>query len=597
MNPLDELLARLIDPALTDEQLTALTAELAELEDAQLGEFETMLLAHFDALLEGDRNDATLAEARRVGPTITATQVEAAGRYAAADALATEFDALAAEVRGETAPEGEGGEPVEGEPPAEGEPVPAEGEPAHEPGEPAGVEGVETPPAAEGEPVLVAAVPARPAARPSIERVASRVPPARRAPAAPDRPVASIVAAGDVRGFSTGQQLTRDQMAEAINFQADMLRRKGTGMLHAASVVAEYPNNRKLTRDSEATMATLRRDVDSVVASGGACTLYTPLYDVAGISDDSRPFANGLPSYGADRVGVTWIPAPRFGGYTANNAAWTLENDLDPGSDGPETKPCVRVDCDPAESVALEAFPNCVEVGNFFAMGNDERLQAILDIVAAEHSRFQETRMITKVGEGSTDVFLGRHLGATRDFFAGLDLLMAGGTSRWRRRRNVQVRLALPEWARNMFRADLTREIPGSTQERLATADSEFDAMFAVRNISPIWLLDGEAGQVFGAQGNDAVVPWPNAPGGATSELIAYMFHEGDWTHLTGARIDLGVVSDSTLNATNDLQIWSEEFENVFYRGAGDTLRLAFDLCPDGSASAPVDIDVCASGS
>jgi hypothetical protein len=60
--------------------------------------------------------------------------------------------------------------------------------------------------------------------------------------------------------------------------------------------------------------------------------------------------------------------------------------------------------------------------------------------------------------------------------------------------------------------------------------------------------------------------------------------------------LDLGIVRDSTLNSTNDVQVFAETFEGAHFHGP-ESWTITFDTCPDGSTSAAVDIDPCTSGS
>ncbi len=52
----------------------------------------------------------------------------------------------------------------------------------------------------------------------------------------------------------------------------------------------------------------------------------------------------------------------------------------------------------------------------------------------------------------------------------------------------------------------------------------------------------------------------------------------------------------STLNATNDYQVFAETFEAACFVGV-ESYRISMDLCPDGTASGLADVDPCSTGS
>ena len=62
------------------------------------------------------------------------------------------------------------------------------------------------------------------------------------------------------------------------------------------------------------------------------------------------------------------------------------------------------------------------------------------------------------------------------------------------------------------------------------------------------------------------------------------LFPEGTFLHLDGGTLELGIVRDSTLNSTNDYQVFGETFENVARIGPTQAARwLSLDICPVGT--------------
>ena len=66
------------------------------------------------------------------------------------------------------------------------------------------------------------------------------------------------------------------------------------------------------------------------------------------------------------------------------------------------------------------------------------------------------------------------------------------------------------------------------------------------------------------------------------------IYPTGSWLHLDAGELNLGVVRDSSLNSTNDFQIFAEGWENVAYVGV-ESDCIATAVCPSGTFSAGID--------
>jgi hypothetical protein len=127
--------------------------------------------------------------------------------------------------------------------------------------------------------------------------------------------------------------------------------------------------------------------------------------------------------------------------------------------------------------------------------------------------------------------------------------------------------------------------------------DEQIDAWFSVRNINVIWTLDGlKAGtygtggsaitnQFFGLMGSSAPEPqWPGQSSDGSFMLAWLLYVEGSFQFLDGGRLDLGVVRDSTLDATNDYETFVETFESVAFRGI-DAYQVQSTILPSGTSA------------
>lgn len=586
------------------QELRDRLAGLAEASDEDIAALEADLQEHLEGLPDGsdDREvtDDTLAEGRECVEAIRQTWTEAARReQEAADAAEAEEQRrqAMADLRAEVDPDAGDGEEGDGEQ-TEGEGGEGEGEQQEQ----AGAGEAEAEAEAEGQQAEPVAAGARAGSqRPRIGQVNARARMQRQREQQRQaqrtevlRPRTTLVASAPWGDFQAGQRLeSLEQVAMAFTAAAHSLRNARGNDGQQVPVVrlsVEYPDERHLTRgDIEGNSRKLDQLTrpQAIAAAGGLCAPLMPDYTVPQISDASRRLPGALARMGAERGGIRWVPAPVFGDYSTGVDDWTAANDATPSD--PTTKPCATVDCDSEATATVDAITKCLQVGNFIARTYDERVQAIIELLDAFWARHAEAKHLTTIGSGSTNLTTGQGLGATRDILAHLDLAVAAERDRFRMSDSEPLRFMTHRLVRSMIRADLAREIPGSTDERLAVADATIDSFFAARDVNVTWLMDTESGAAFGAQAAGALVGWP-------SSIVGYLFHEGAWVFLDGGTLDLGVVRDSTLNETNDFQIFAESFEQVAKKGIWSR-RLSFDVCPSGWTSAPVDFDPCATGS
>lgn len=579
MERLQEILALLADAdalaALTPDELAALDAELVELGEQLAADPTPDNLTALDQIAEA--TDTVRAEAER-------RETEAAEAEArAADALAR--------IRGEQTPDdgGEGGE-GEGEE-GEGGETPAETPPAETPAEGEG----------EGDAADQLAAGAAPV-RPRLGRVAARRPaamtPTSTPHRAPDPAEWGLVASANLAGFTAGERLNDpDKLARAFAQAIESTRGYRHGPRVKVPVARSggdlhelYGEDRILDSNAGANMRKIRgvTDLSAITAAGGICAPIATRYDLPVVGDDDRPVRDGaLARFGADRGGVSTIPPPILTDLDAAIGIWTEANDQNPAD--PATKPCLTVTCPDEDTTLVEAITTCLEYGNFRARFWPEQIEAWMTLAAVNAARRAEVRLLTTVGTGSTQVTSGQLLGAARDVLTTLDRAVAQMRSRHRISGAFPLRFVAPFWLRDMIRTDLAREMPGSADERLAVADATIETFIRARNVNVTWALDGETGQVYGAQGDGPLNGW-------ASTVVTYLYPEGSWLFLDGGTLDLGIVRDSTLNSTNDVQMFTETFEAAHFHGV-ESLRLTMDLCPDGTTSGTVDIDPCTVGS
>jgi hypothetical protein len=454
--------------------------------------------------------------------------------------------------------------------------------------------------------------------------------PADRRPKATARATATIVAGADIPNVTAGSSLPNlGAIAEAMAKRMHGMRRTsgGDGEQHTvASIVFDYPEDRVLrSGESERNKEKIDKiaSPEAIVAAGGFCAPLETDYDITTFGVTDRPVRDSLASFNADRGGIRWMNTPVLGnipvydfndpspsasfptakggvnsmaGYdnTAGDgdaadypngamiSVWNIAADeaaLE--DDGPE-KPCYRIECLGESEAYLEAIPVCLTIGNLVARAFPELIQANNDLALVTHARFSEQRLLRKIGQQSTQVTTTTYVGAVRDFLNQVDRAAVAYRHRHRLAENEPMRMIAPTWVKNLMRADLVNAMT-DTADPFELADARITAWFRARNINVTWHIDGEAGQYFNPQGNGVLVDYP-------TNVVWYLFAEGTFLFLDGGTLDLGLVRDSTLNATNDYKMFVETFEGLAKKGV-ESLRVTSPLLPNGAVAGTIAPD------
>lgn len=407
-----------------------------------------------------------------------------------------------------------------------------------------------------------------------------------------------------------GQSGPLADMAEVAKETAEVWNSGAAGVygnrVRVARITADYPSDRVL---SEMDGDTVEARIDSVVAagqdpaswsgsivaSGGWCAPTDVDYGLAQISGTARPVRDSLPSFQATRGGLRVATPPTLADVTTSLDAsdpdaavsvWTNATDEDPDGD---TKGVQVIPCPEFTEYLTAAIVKRLRVGNFGARAFPESVTQYNDLALAAHARIAETRMLDQIKTASTAVTVGQSFGASRDIIEAIKRAAAAYRSR-HRAPNVVLRAMVPRWITTLGDVDLVR---GLQSDAMFVSEGErvFRDGLAVAGVN-VTLYDDTpstgTSQVFGAQGAGALSAWPG-------QVQWGLFDEGHFLFLDGGTLDLGIVRDSTLNATNDFENFVETFEGVAARGV-EALWITSTVCPDGTSANGID-DAVACGS
>lgn len=577
-----------------------LNAHLAEMDDAALSGLLIKLGEAFDEKFGDGKglSEDTLAELDKLGKRIKAAQDLTASR----DAERDERDRRAAELRNSVRPAADAAEQAADEDGDEGD------------GESADAEQPELV-AAQGETPLVAAMLAMTETANTLRSFASdylkpgtdlnkRLRLGEIAKYAPDagvheeRSEAVLIASADVPGFIQGGRVENIYgLAKAMHSRARMLPISKTGdpnIYPVASLQREFnfTLNENSTPQEMNAVLTAATDVDILTAAGGWCAPSEISYDFFNVVCEDGMI--DLPTVGLNRGGVQYPTSPSFGDVVAIPDivwSWTEQDDIDAVTSASVFKPCVRVECPAFVDRRADCFGFCVTAGNLVDYAYPELIANWLRLVFAIRAKATNAAIIDIMlnGGGSGDPISASlavdHtglLGATTSaLLQSIELSIIDYREKFSMCSDSVLEVVLPRWANAVIRADL--------------GNREGIDVFSVTNgMIADWFNERGARVQFVG---DWQVREPGAAGTATPgnatpltewpDTMDYMiFAPGTFVRGNSMSLDLGVVRDSVLNATNDhTAAWAEDCFAILKPGH-ESRVVTVDLCPSGEVGA-----------
>ena len=558
------------------------------LTDEQVTELRGLVLDQFDQV-DGEprstENGALLAELSEVSNGLIAEGQRREQAAADAEQAATEARELVARLRDSGDESDEGTEGTEGT--AEGE---EDDEEARRLADAAAAE--------EGAEVAVAASGRRRGG--AVALMAARQTPGTPGPEAggvgPAR--TALTASATVGDIQSGSEIT-DRLSLGEMFANALYRmprnRAPVGDVILASARYAYPEDRRLGSDAEQNGLIMDRVTNprAIVASGGICAPPQVDFTIDTIQQADRPIRDGLAAFQTPRGSLSYVLPVDIGALAGASGWWPETTDASPGVN---TKPVLAISCGTVETIMVGAVTFRLQFGNMEGRFNPEQVANQTDVAIAANSRFAENNLMKLISAAATTVgpiTNTQLLGATRDLLTTID--QACAAFRWTHRvpKTVRMTAILPDFVRDMVRADLVQEIGhdnAGSRDVLAITDDDVDNLLAAHGINPIWHLDGLSANAVGSnplqgwaqQGSGAIAPFPTG-------ILWWLFPEGAVQYLDGGSLDLGVVRDSSLDATNDYETFVEQWEAIAPRGFQySILEMETALCVNGGTGGTV---------
>lgn len=416
-------------------------------------------------------------------------------------------------------------------------------------------------------------------------------------PANVPRPESVLTASADIPGFGAGQKLDgMEALVQAMSARARHMPITAKGDDAPRIPVASLVREHKYTLGLDSTLAefnevmTAATNPDIMVATGGWCSPSEISYDFFNIVCEDG--ALDLPTVGINRGGIRWPVSPSFADVVLGGALWTWTEAQDiaaaTGTAQSGTKTCGRVPCPGFDEERLHCDGICLTVGNLTEdaypelIANHTRLVMVSHFHKINRARINEIRALSaaftvtngNAGEGTVANVLGALELQAMDYRAKYSMCF-----------DAVIEVIAPRWLRAVMRSDLRRRM-GSGTDMLAATDAYLMSLFDAANIRIQWVGDYQE-RTAGFLGVPGTLPtaWP-----LTVEFM--MYAPGTVVLGQGLRLDLGIIRDSVLNATNDHTAeWMEECWLIFNPGH-EVRRLTVNICPDGTTGA-ADLTAC----
>lgn len=395
-------------------------------------------------------------------------------------------------------------------------------------------------------------------------------------------------------GYENRELSTMDLAAAIIRRHSRLDdQRASNDRVVIAQAVMPYPEDETLSGDVVHNFGLLRRlqaETFALVASGGNCAPSAPVYDIFRTAESHSPVEDNLPVVGATRGSIRWIQPPDFADAAGGIGVTTNDEDEDLGYANGEDrsvdvlKPCIRVECPETLELYATAVSQCVVFGNQNYKSFPEQVAAFLEDLAWQFSSTKETLYLDRIEAGSTAVTTTQVYGATRSILR--DALQAAAGYRLRNGMSIDSPLDwyVPVWTAELIKADMIADASmGMGFLTVSTADVAA-ALRSVANLNVVWTYDGSTNhgdQAFrSAQAAGALNEFP-------TDAVTYMHAPGTFFRIDDGTLDVGIVRDSVLNRTNDLQLFSEQWVEAGKAGVEGLAITHANVCPSGEAPLP----------
>ncbi|OFW55852.1 MAG: hypothetical protein A2Y75_05405 [Candidatus Solincola sediminis] len=404
-----------------------------------------------------------------------------------------------------------------------------------------------------------------------------------------------LVASADLSNFGNGAQMANmDDLVSAMTARARSLpdsrnfAAKGdwtrVPRYNVAQLRRQFRYNLDITSKPEDAWALMQEaaNPESLVAAGGWCSPSEISYDFYNIVATDGML--DLPTTGIRRGGMRWPTSPSFGDLASSTGLWHWNETQDiaaaTGTAQSGSKTCARVPCASFNEARLEGEGICITAGNLTTDAWPEQIANFMRLVNAAHAHRVNAFMINRLVALSTSVTVcPTGVGAIMPILDAIEMQATDLRTKYAMMDGAVMEAVFPSWVFGLVRADLAKRNGLSVADAFGVTNAQIGSWFSLRGISAQFVQDWQV-RTTGFFGNSAAITsWP-------TQVQFLMYPAGTFVRGNGLMLDLGVIRDSTLNATNDYTAaWSEEFFLVAMIGH-ESRVITVPLCPNGATAA-----------
>lgn len=437
------------------------------------------------------------------------------------------------------------------------------------------------------EKVAVTASSGIPMPKPRVKEMAARRPAAAAPKPSPAAFEAFMIPTKNAVGVSSEARFESSKdIAEAIVDKLDSLGGDWGGERTKLSIAHAKKNiDAKTSGDpfqNFETLQSVRKAQPGLVASGTACAPLTPVYEFFRLAEEQNPVESALGVVQAPRGGFRYLA----GAFIDTNAGTTIDLSSQSraytgttvqNTSGP--KSCATATCPSPLDELVSALSQCVTFDNLEYRAFPELVDKFLADVAVLFAERKEVFYLDYINSKSTAVTADYGYGAARNLLNDWTDATTGYRKRARMSRTAPMQVLAPDWALNQIKKDMLDDY-SEGMEFLAVPDSQINDALAARNISVVWYNDNPTGispsQKFNAAQSAGGLLRPPA------SVVSFIFAPGSFVRLDGGSLDVGLVRDSVLNGTNNLQLFMEEWLGAAFL-AFESIKLTSQACDNGA--------------
>lgn len=396
-------------------------------------------------------------------------------------------------------------------------------------------------------------------------------------PAAPDAPsgALSLVAAANISGFTSGQELQSfDELATAFvnrgkSFASGSRGGKAKGgMGHAAGSGFLSPN---ATRFSVAKLQKAESDFtitekmsaeeqfnlvqqvakesrlkgSSLLAAGGWCSPSEQIWSFCELETTEGLLS--IPEMVARRGGVTWTPGPQLADLLSDPNFGFVQTETE--AEAGTAKACYDVECPDWQEERLDAIGFCIKSGLLTNATYPELVRRVLSLGLIAHARTVNATTIARISAaiGAATVFapvLGTNYSSTSDILAAAELTAIRVRETHAMALGATLESIFPIWAKGLFRAELSRR---AGVDMFNISDQMIVAWFAQRGVAAQFVRDYQPINTGAETTAGGTAGWTRYP----DKMEFMVYPAGAYVRMGTDVIDLDTVYDTAGLTTN----------------------------------------------